>query len=89
VQSWVDGGFGAEGFGRLRCLLTAANGQPAVACYLRRPGDPAFRALAIDVLRVQDGLVTDIVTFDGALVERFDLPPALQDDRPAPPAATA
>lgn len=89
VQGWVDGGFGTESFGRMRCLLTRANGQPAVACYVRRPGDPAFRALAIDVLRVEEGLVADVVTFDGALVGHFGLPPTLEDDRPASSAATA
>jgi RNA polymerase sigma-70 factor (ECF subfamily) len=79
VQSWVDGGFGSEAFGRLRCLLTRANGQPAVACYVRRPGDPAFSALAIDVVRLRDGAVAEIVTFDRALFERFGLPLTLPD----------
>ena len=30
---WVDGGFGSERFGRLRCVLTRANLQPALANY--------------------------------------------------------
>jgi len=79
VQSWIDGGFGSEDFGRLRGVVTRANGQPAVACYVRKPGDPAFRALAIDVLRLEQGLVADIVTFDGALLEHFDLPLTLDE----------
>ena len=74
VQSWIDGGFGSEAFGSMRCVVTRANGQPAIAGYVRKPGDAAYEPLAIDVLRVQDGVVTEIVTFDGALFEHFDLP---------------
>ena len=55
VQSWIDGGFGSEAFGSMRCVVTRANGQPAVAAYVRKPGDAAYEPLAIDVLRVQDG----------------------------------
>ena len=38
-------------FGQLRGLPTAANRQPAVAWYLRRPDDTEYRALALDVLQ--------------------------------------
>src|SRR3954463_11559489 len=77
VQGWIDGGFGSEAFGSMRCVVTRANGQPAVAGYGRRPGDAAYEPLAIDVLRVQDGVVTEIVTFDGEVFEHFDLPATL------------
>ncbi|WP_448639661.1 RNA polymerase subunit sigma-70 [Geodermatophilus sp. URMC 63] len=77
VQSWIDDGFGSAAFGSMRCVVTRANGQPAVAGYLRRPGDAAHEPLAIDVLRVEDGVVTEIVTFDGAVFEHFDLPATL------------
>jgi hypothetical protein len=60
---WVDEGFGSERFGRLRCVLTRANLQPAVANYVRRPGDAAWRALALDVRRIEEGIITEIVTF--------------------------
>jgi RNA polymerase sigma-70 factor (ECF subfamily) len=77
VQGWIDGGFGSEAFGNMRCLVTGANGQPAVAGYVRKPGDAAYAPLAIDVLRLQDGVVTEIVTFGGAVFEHFDLPATL------------
>ena len=77
VQGWVDGGFGSESFGSMRCVVTRANGQPAIACYVRTPGTDAHRPLALDVLRIQDGLVREIVTFDGRLFEHFDLPATL------------
>lgn len=77
VQGWIDGGFGSESFGSTRCVVTRANGGPAVACYVRKPGDVAYEPLAIDVLRVQDGTVTEIVTFGSAVFEHFDLPATL------------
>ena len=56
VGGWVEGGFGdAERFGRMRCLVTHANLQPAVACYVQRPGEERYRSLALDVLTVADG----------------------------------
>ena len=69
--------FGSEAFGSIRCVVTRANGQPAVAGYVRKPGDAAYVPLAIDVLRVRDGIVTEIVTFGGAVFEHFDLPATL------------
>ena len=35
--------------------------------YVRRPGDDHYAPLAIDVLRITDGAVSEIVTFDGAV----------------------
>jgi RNA polymerase sigma-70 factor (ECF subfamily) len=77
VQSWVDGGFGTESFGSMRCLVARANRQPAVACYIRKPGDDGYSPLAIDVLRVSGGTVSDIVTFDGSVFGWFGLPETL------------
>jgi RNA polymerase sigma-70 factor (ECF subfamily) len=74
IKVWVDGGFGSEPFGRVRCIVTRANLQPAVANYVLRPDDTAWRALALDVLRVEEGVITEIVTFAGALFPRFGLP---------------
>jgi RNA polymerase sigma-70 factor (ECF subfamily) len=84
VQSWVDSGFGSVILGRWRCRLTWANRQPAVVSYLRRPGDPEFRAFAVDVLTVQDGLVREITTFPWSVCETFGLPATLQA-APRPP----
>ena len=57
--------------------MTRANRQPAVACYVRKPGDAEYTAMALDVLRIAGGQVADIVTFDGSLFGMFGLPPAL------------
>jgi RNA polymerase sigma-70 factor, ECF subfamily len=50
-------------FGRLRAVVTGANLQPAVAWYLLAPGEPRYRPLALDVLRLEDGLVAEIGSF--------------------------
>jgi RNA polymerase sigma-70 factor (ECF subfamily) len=79
VQAWVDGGFGDDDWGRLRCVLTRANGQPAIAAYVKRAGDTEYRPLALDVLRIEDGTVVEIMVFtlDERLVAALDLPPTL------------
>jgi RNA polymerase sigma-70 factor (TIGR02960 family) len=78
---WIDAGFGSERFGRLRCVVTRANLQPAVAAYVCKPGDSAWRALALDVLRIEDGLITEIVTFMADNFPLFGLP-LLMDPAP-------
>jgi RNA polymerase sigma-70 factor (ECF subfamily) len=78
---WIEGGFGSERFGRVRCVATQANLQPAVACYRCQPGDSTWRALAMDVLRIEDGLITEIVGFMADNFPAFGLPLILD---PAP-----
>jgi RNA polymerase sigma-70 factor (ECF subfamily) len=78
VAGWVKGGFGAAWFGDFRCRLTQANGMPAVACYVRKPGAASFRPLAIDVLVIREGLIQEITTFPiASMVRAFDLPQEL------------
>jgi RNA polymerase sigma-70 factor (ECF subfamily) len=81
LKSWVDGGFGSESFGRLRGVVTRANMQPAVANYVLSPGDATWRALALDVFRIEEGVITEIVTFADDVFPRFGLPLTL--DEPA------
>jgi RNA polymerase sigma-70 factor (ECF subfamily) len=60
--------------GEFRSVATAANRQPAVAAYIRRPGDAEYRALGIDVLRQEGGLVVEITRFIRAdIFEAFGL----------------
>jgi RNA polymerase sigma-70 factor, ECF subfamily len=77
VAAWVQGGFGTPEFGAFRCLPTRANRQPAVACYVRREGDDEARALALDVLRIEDGEIAEIITFPAKVFPAFGLPPAV------------
>jgi RNA polymerase sigma-70 factor (ECF subfamily) len=62
-----------SGMGDWRLVPTRANRMPAAASYLRRPGETEFRAFKIDVLRVRDGRIAEITTFDATLFEAFGL----------------
>ena len=67
-------------FGTLRTLVTAANRQPAAAHYLRRPGASEYRALALDVLSVEDGRIAEISSFvSPELFPAFGLAPLLRE----------
>ena len=69
-------GFDPE-FGRLRSVVVGANTQPAVAHYLQRPGESEYRALAFDVLRIEDRRIAEIASFAfPGLFSAFGLPPA-------------
>jgi RNA polymerase sigma-70 factor (ECF subfamily) len=77
IVTLISGCFSPD-FGHLRAVPTGANRQPAVAWYLRRPGDTAHRALTMDVLRVEGGQIAEITAFVFPhLFPAFDLPPAL------------
>jgi RNA polymerase sigma-70 factor, ECF subfamily len=54
--------------GEYRFVATSANLQPAVAIYLRAPGDPVYRLTALELLRIDAGKVTEIVDFDPNVV---------------------
>ena len=70
-----------EGMGALgswRCLPTRANGQQAVANYLRRRGEQDYRAFTLVVLGIEGGLLTEMATFARPeLFDAFGLPPVL------------
>jgi RNA polymerase sigma-70 factor (ECF subfamily) len=78
VAAWARGGFGSESWGSLRCVLTRANRQPAVANYLRSPGESTYRPLALDVLRIEEGAFAEVTAFAlEPFLEPLDLPHAL------------
>jgi len=78
VQGWRDGGFGSPSFGTSRCLITRANRMPAVASYVRAPGEAQFRFLALDVLAIEGGLIVEVVAFPlPGLCKAFNLPETL------------
>jgi RNA polymerase sigma-70 factor, ECF subfamily len=74
IASWTLAMRGPSALGEFRMVPVWVNRQPAAANYVRRPNDTVFRAFAIDVLRVDEGLVTEIVTFEHtAAFPVFDL----------------
>jgi RNA polymerase sigma-70 factor (TIGR02960 family) len=80
VKGWLDGGFGRGDYVDWKCRVTTANGQPAVAMYLRRPGAKAYEAFTMDVLRIENGLIAEIITFDGEVFDWFRLPRQVKGD---------
>ena len=71
--------FGPNRDGDWRLVPTRANRMPTAASYLRAPGDDAFRAFKLDVLRVADGKIAEITTFGRVLFPHFGLPEVLPD----------
>jgi RNA polymerase sigma-70 factor, ECF subfamily len=70
-------GFDPE-FGHLRSVIAGANMQPAAAHYLRQPGESDHSPLALDVLRIEGGLVAEITSFVfPGLFPAFGLPDKL------------
>ncbi len=70
--------------GDWRMVPTSANGQPAVAAYLRGL-DGAHRAFGVAVLSLTATGIARIVVFgDPGLVARFGLPPVLPAKRGDP-----
>jgi RNA polymerase sigma-70 factor, ECF subfamily len=65
-------------------LLTpaAANLQPAFAVYLRAPGEPRYRPLALAVLRVEQARVVEVIHWDRPeLFDAFGLPMSFPPSR--------
>jgi RNA polymerase sigma-70 factor, ECF subfamily len=53
----------APGPGRVRAVQVSANRQPGAALYLKAADSPAYRAQGVNLLRVEDGRVTEITAF--------------------------
>lgn len=78
VNDWIQDGF--EGMTGLRGVPTFINRQPAVAFYLWREQENAYLPLTIDVLRITDGAITEIVVFHDDQFPRLGLPERLSAD---------
>jgi RNA polymerase sigma-70 factor (ECF subfamily) len=63
----------AAEMGEWRLVPVAANRSPAAASYFRAPGDGAFRAFKLDVLRVDGGRIAEITTFGSQAFPAFGL----------------
>ncbi|HLT11319.1 MAG TPA: RNA polymerase subunit sigma-70 [Micromonosporaceae bacterium] len=77
--TFIDGSTRYAPTGEFRYVETGANGQPAIAVYLRPPGATEFRRLSLAVLRVAGEEIVEIVDFsDPSVLESFGLPARLQ-----------
>jgi RNA polymerase sigma-70 factor (ECF subfamily) len=69
---------GSPGYvGNLRAVPARANLQPTAAIYLRAPGGTEYRAMTLDVLRIENGKVVEITAFPARIFPAFGLPPTL------------
>lgn len=63
-----------------RTVPSAANGRPALICYLRRPGSDQYDAMVVDVLRIENGVIVESNAFVGPHhIAAFGLPLTLDD----------
>jgi RNA polymerase sigma-70 factor (TIGR02960 family) len=63
--------------GEWRLVATSANRMPAAACYLRAWDKTEFVAFKLDVLRMVDGKIAEVTTFNSTLFPEFGLPATL------------
>lgn len=77
IRPLLERAFGSDRDGDWRLVPTGVNRMPTAASYLRRPGDSAFRAFKLDVLRVADGAIAEITTFGPEQFPALGLPPVL------------
>ncbi|MEV4891017.1 RNA polymerase subunit sigma-70 [Nonomuraea sp. NPDC055795] len=79
LDMWAPVMAGQEAWGEWRARTTTANRMPAVANYVRRPGEEFFGAVNLDVLRIEDGLIAEITTFGPETLPTFGLPERIFD----------
>ncbi len=72
---------GPDNRGDWRFLVTGLNRQPALAGYLRTPGDTVYRPFGFDVFRIEDGLIAELTAFETTDFTRYGLPDHLPPDR--------
>jgi RNA polymerase sigma-70 factor (TIGR02960 family) len=77
VRPLLERAFGPDREGDWRLLPAGLNRMPAAASYLRRPGDTAYRAFKLDVLRVEGGRIAEITTFGPEPLPALGLPETL------------
>ena len=75
VVGRLDGGAAPVGFVPAGTTNMDFVLQPAVAIYLRRPGETRYRPLTLELLRVVEGQVVEVVDWSRPeLFEAFGLP---------------
>jgi len=74
VAGFFEDLFGPGNPGDWTLVPTRANGQPAAANYVRAWGEAEYRAMTLDVLRVEGGELVEITTFGAGVFPAFELP---------------
>ncbi|MEJ3659260.1 RNA polymerase subunit sigma-70 [Actinomycetes bacterium KLBMP 9759] len=76
VAAWAPALHGPDALS-FRLVAVRANRQPAVAVYIRAPGERNFVAFSLDVLTIEDGEITELTGFVPAMFRAFGLPATL------------
>jgi RNA polymerase sigma-70 factor (ECF subfamily) len=63
--------------GQWRAVPVPANRQPAMAGYIRLPGELTYQPQVLNVLRIENGQITEIVAFEPRVFGAFGLPATL------------
>ena len=80
ISIFLRHAFGGRGAQEHRLLPTRANGQPALAHYVRVPGEANARGVGVLVLSVRGDRISRVTRFGGEhLLAHFGLPGALAD----------
>lgn len=79
LEAWAPALRGPDAV-EFKNVLVRANMQPAIASYIRVPGESVYRGFALDMLRVEEGKVAEISAFHPDLFEAFGLPAEISDD---------
>jgi RNA polymerase sigma-70 factor (ECF subfamily) len=66
--------------GRFRMRPTRANRQPAVATWLRRPGEEDYRWFGVSLLTIEHGLITELAAFESVPAAAWGLPETWHDE---------
>jgi RNA polymerase sigma-70 factor (ECF subfamily) len=74
LESWTPVLTGPADF---KAVPTRCNNQLAAAFYVRAPGEDTYERLAMDVLRIADGKIAEIITFPHTIFDDFGLPERL------------
>ncbi|MFE0146196.1 RNA polymerase subunit sigma-70 [Nonomuraea sp. NPDC059007] len=80
VSSWGPQMSGEASWGDWRVLPARVNRQPAIAAYLRRPGEEVFSASWLGVFRMEGPLISEITTFDHEFFPQMGLPDSFSGD---------
>lgn len=77
VAAFFNDLLGDDSPGEWQLVPARANGRPAAANYIRRPGERDFEAVTFDVLRFDEGTLVEITTFGTDVFASFGLPTTL------------
>jgi RNA polymerase sigma-70 factor (ECF subfamily) len=64
IEQWAPAMTGPTAFGTFLMVPVWLNRQPAAVAYTRGPGEAVFRSVGVDVLRVEDGVITEILAWE-------------------------